>query len=165
MSPMRLALATAFVVALGAPSVAHATPSFPGAIQAHLGGSAAPPCRVCHVDGVTGFGTVNTPFGKNMRARGLVAYDEPTLTAALDAMGKEGIDSSGGRGTPDVDVLREGLDPNRANPYDTAAPAQYGCAARFARSDAARPVPLLLLAALALRGLSRGARGSARRTR
>lgn len=161
----RLLALSAVVAACAAPAVARATPNFPGAIQSHLGGSAPPPCRVCHVDGITGLGTVNTPFGKNMRARGLVAEDETTLVAALDAMTKEGVDSSGARGTPDVEILREGLDPNRANPYGAPAAPQYGCGAQLARGDAGAGVPALLVLGVTALWTARVARGTARRRR
>jgi hypothetical protein len=163
----RLLALSAVVAACATPAVARATPNFPGAIQSHLGGSAPPACRVCHVDGITGLGTVNTPFGKNMRARGLVAEDEASLVAALDAMAKEGVDSSGGRGTPDVEILREGLDPNRANPYDAPAPPTYGCGAQVARGHAGAGLSGLFGLGLSVTALAaaRAARGSARRRR
>jgi hypothetical protein len=109
-----------------------ATPSFPGVIQQHLGTKAAPECKVCHKGGVTGSGTVTTPFGNSMRARGLVKNDEGSLKTALDALRAEKTDSNkDGRG--DIDALIAGVDPNVAGSADGgpgAEPfpdAEYGC--------------------------------------
>jgi hypothetical protein len=129
------------VVAL--PSVAHATAGFPGEIQSHLSLASAPDCSLCHTDGSTGGkGTVNTPFGKSIRAHGLVAYDTGALDSALDAEAKDGTDSDGD-GSPDITELKAGTDPNVSNgvgggdaglsggsPAATSVvePPQYGCA-------------------------------------
>jgi hypothetical protein len=127
----------ASVVAL--PSVAHATAGFPEEIQSHLSLASPPDCSLCHTDGSTGGkGTVNTPFGKAIRAHGLVAYDTSGLDSALDAEAKDGTDSDGD-GIPDITELKAGTDPNVSNgdagssggsPAATTAvePPQYGCA-------------------------------------
>lgn len=145
---------------------AHATPNFPGAIQRQLSATAPPACRICHVDGITGLGTVNTPFGKNMRERGLEAYDEPSLVTALAALERDRIDSSRGRGTTDIEALRRGGDPNSTSAGTALGESDYGCGATFARR--ATSPSWTALAALALGALSalrreRGARGSGAR--
>ncbi|MBL8718141.1 MAG: hypothetical protein JNL79_19325 [Myxococcales bacterium] len=119
---------------------AGATPNFPPAIKARLVAKVEPPCRVCHTTGIAGgLGTVNTEFGKNMRARGLVAYEEPTLIAALDKMATEKVDSTKARGTSDIDVLKNGGDPNSVVQTVQLEPPIYGCGgdpptSTFARS-------------------------------
>jgi hypothetical protein len=121
-APRLVTVIAAVGIVLAAASAA-ATPGFPDAIAAHLA-APTPPCSVCHQGGVTGRGTVSTPFGQAMVARGLVPYDEASLTTALDALAAEGHDSNG-NGVSDVDELKAGDDPN-AGAGDTVVPT-YGC--------------------------------------
>ena len=138
---------------------AGATPNFPSAIASHLGLATSPDCTLCHV-GPTQVGTVVTPFGTSMRARGLVMYDEKSLTTALDALAAEKKDSDGD-GTPDIDELRAGTDPNTAGDgtgaSGTAAPAEprYGCGAHVAPSARAPGAALSLLLAAVITALGR----------
>lgn len=92
---------------------AWATDAFPGAIQTKYMLADLPPeiCALCHVNGITGVGTVNTPFGRAMRMRGLVLNDNVTLNAALDALAAESVDSDGD-GMTDVAELMAGTSPN-----------------------------------------------------
>jgi len=117
---------------------ARATPNFPPEIHARLGLTADPACAICHQGGITGLGTVTTPFGKAMRARGLVPFDIGTLDAALDKMAADKVDSIGD-GTPDIDDLKAGRDPNVPDtdagttvPVDAAVVPAYGCGAHVA---------------------------------
>lgn len=136
----------AVLALLLAAAPARGTPGFPDALAAHLGATARPSCSVCHAGGATGNGTVTTPFGAAMRARGLVAFDEGSLAQALDRMAADQIDSNGD-GVTDVEELQQGLDPN-AGAAATGAPS-YGCVGRVA--GGARPSgELALLAAAAL---------------
>jgi uncharacterized membrane protein YgcG len=153
------------------PARGAATPNFPSAIRTELQLSYTPDCSLCHV-GPQRVGTVNTPFGVSMRSRGLVFYDEASLRRALAALDAERIDSDRD-GTPDIDELRAGGNPNVASggggggadgggggadgggggggggggevPDVPPAPPTYGCSAGGASSTG-----LLLLAALAL---------------
>jgi hypothetical protein len=133
LAPLGIAAALALIAA-----PAGATPNFPSAIASHLGLATSPDCTLCHV-GPTQIGTVVTPFGTSMRARGLVMYDEKSLTTALDALAAEKKDSDGD-GTPDIDELRAGTDPNTAGDGTggTGTPApdepRYGCGAHVAPS-------------------------------
>ena len=129
----------AFVI----PRVASATPNFPDAIKTHLVLAAPPPCAICHNGGITGRGTVTTPFGKSMRAHGLVAFDETSLVSALDQLASGKVDSLGD-GTVDIDDLKAGRDPNApdgdggANVHvDTPVIPAYGCGAHVAPTNAA----------------------------
>jgi MYXO-CTERM domain-containing protein len=116
MRPWLFISMTALLVLASSP--AGATPNFPAALAGDLGLSSPPDCSLCHTDGDQGgTGTVNTPFGKNMRARGLVAYDTGSLTAALALMESENVDSAGGC-LSDVDELKAGRSPN--DPGDQA---------------------------------------------
>ncbi len=134
----RLSIAAAFatLVGVGLPRTARATPNFPDAIKTHLMLAAAPPCSICHNGGITGRGTVTTPFGKSMRAHGLVAFDETSLVAALDQLTGPPATDSVGDGTSDIDDLKAGRNPNvpdgdgGANVHveEPVIPA-YGCGA------------------------------------
>ncbi|MFO0663677.1 MAG: hypothetical protein U0174_06975 [Polyangiaceae bacterium] len=111
-----------------------ATPSYPDVIATTLSTPKVPECAICHTNGVTGLGTVNTAFGKTMRERGLRPNDEGSLKTALSAITAEKKDSNGD-GMSDIDALKAGLDPNGTAASDGGAgtPAtpetiQYGCA-------------------------------------
>jgi MYXO-CTERM domain-containing protein len=134
---MRTAVLTLALLLPG--GAARATPGFPGAVQRILGATQAPPCAVCHAGGQTGLGTVTTPFGLAMRARGLAPGDEASLQTALTRLEADRVDSNG-NGVLDVDELRAGSDPNAdaSHPQPT-----YGCA--VAADPRAAGWPLWLL--------------------
>jgi cytochrome c1 len=162
------------------PSVALATPNFPGVVRSTYELTYAPPCAMCHSNGVTGIGTVNTEFGKAVRARATVAGDADSLRAALKSIESEQVDSDG-NGTPDSEQLQAGLNPNDASQSfvetsadgGAAAPAEptTGCGQVAPRSASRRGSPrgfawcfaalALALRGWGLRGL--GARGRLRR--
>lgn len=139
---LKIALCLALSLALPASvsRVAAATPNFPPAIQQNLALSAAPDCSICHTDGDQGGkGTVNTPFGKNMRSRGLVEFDVNSLTTALGQMDSEKVNSAGDC-LDDIDELKAERNPNLPDPAgtcdDAGAPTpetvssespRYGC--------------------------------------
>jgi hypothetical protein len=104
-----------------------ASANYPSAVQAHLALSSQPSCALCHLNGTTGIGTVNTPFGVSMRARGLVFQNVASLNTALDALAAEGTDSDGD-GVGDIQELKNGTDPNVAGGSggSTLTP-KYGC--------------------------------------
>jgi len=128
--------------------VAEATPEFPDAMRAHLKMSSSPPCDVCHADGVTGGGTVTTPFGRSARARGLVADNEDVLFGVLDRMAGEKVDSDND-GIPDIDELIASTDPNSAA-GNTVGPQEFGCVGRVASGQGERGASLLAAALVAL---------------
>ena len=119
---LRRALLLLAVLGVGA---AHASSIYPPEIRNHLSLSYTPDCSLCHANGQTGFGTVTTPFGKSMRARGLVAQNIASLDTALDALAAERTDSDGD-GVPDIDELKAGTNPNVAGGGDVPPPS-YGC--------------------------------------
>lgn len=123
--PLFAALAAIF--ALVAARDARATPNFPPAIKRELQLAAEPQCSLCHAGGVTGRGTVTTPFGTTMRSRGLVPYDEASLALALKALTAEKKDSDAD-GTPDIDELKANGDPNVNLEEPPPPPPEYGCA-------------------------------------
>lgn len=111
MTPSRV---TVLLALAAAPAFASST--FPAAIRAHLSLPAPIPqdCALCHVNGITGAGTVNTLFGKAVRARGAVANNETALNTAIDRMATDAVDSDGD-GVTDIQELRNGTDPNVAD--------------------------------------------------
>lgn len=122
-----------WVVLLAAPALASS--AYPTVVERHLGLSRPIPasCGLCHTNGLVGAGTVNTPFGKAARAKGLVAFDDAKLVQVLDALEVEGTDSDGD-GVGDLQELRAGTDPNvsdRGGP-DALGPLRYGCGAEAA---------------------------------
>ncbi len=152
--PAHFAFAVAAVSALLGARTAGATPNFPGAIKSHLTLASQPPCAVCHQNGVTGLGTVTTPFGTSMRARGLQANDTGSLNTALDALSAEGTDSDGD-GTGDIAELVAGTDPNTAGGSNgsTLTPV-YGCGGNDLSAPANPSVVAGTLGAFGLFGLT-----------
>ncbi len=120
---------------LGLPSLAQATPNFPPTIARELQLEADPQCSLCHAGGETRRGTVTTPFGATMRSRGLQAYAEPSLVTALQAITAEKKDSDGD-GSPDVEELKAGSDPNLAAGKELPDPPEYGCSSSGAHRPA-----------------------------
>jgi hypothetical protein len=113
-----------FVLLALSAGTAAATPTFPDAVQRALSLSYSPQCSLCHVGGNTSASAVQTPFAKSMKARGMVAYDETALQAALDQLTRDRVDSDHD-GVTDTDELRAGTDPSLASGED---PITYGCA-------------------------------------
>ncbi len=136
---------------------ARATPNFPGAVQRFLGASQTPPCSLCHLCGITGRGTVNTPWGVAMRARGLTAYDEPSLSAALASMERDKVDSDGD-GVIDVDAVRMGKDPNPSETCEDDTIPRYGCVGRISSAPPRANSAWLLMSAIALFAMGRRSR-------
>jgi hypothetical protein len=104
-------------------TVVLSTSGFPAEVSMATGGP-TPACSLCHT-GPTMRGTVTTPFGRALFAKGLVAYDGASLRAALMGLGSADSD---GDGAADVDELKMGGDPNVSSrsPMTTPTP-QYGC--------------------------------------
>ncbi|MEN9800564.1 MAG: hypothetical protein RL653_4261 [Pseudomonadota bacterium] len=116
-----------FGIALLGALQAHASASFPSVAKDHLSLAQPPPCALCHTNGITGMGTVNTPVGSALRAEGLQAGSDTSLTSALDALLSAGTDSDGD-GTGDIAELKAGRNPNVAdgNTADGGTPATDG---------------------------------------
>jgi len=86
-----------------------------------------PPCRLCHIQGTTGSGTIQTPFGVSMLAHGL-SSDNGSVCTALAGLVADKVDSDGD-GTPDYIELENLNDPNTAANVSWAAEPTptYGC--------------------------------------
>ncbi len=130
-----LLIGSAVLGLLGRPAPARAVARFQGEIIDYFKNDYSPsvnldytpPCRLCHIDGTTGSGSVQTPFGISMLAHGLTS-DRNSLTPALRALDTDGVDSDGD-GTPDISELSSGSDPNTISdaPLSSTDPS-YGCA-------------------------------------
>ncbi len=107
-----------------------ATPTFPSAIKRELGFSYSLDCSLCHLNGVTGRGTVTTPFGTSMRGAGLNPGDEASLKAALASLKAQSIDSDRD-GVGDVAELVAATNPNGVGRLDAPRflDPEYGCGA------------------------------------
>jgi len=121
------AAALVFVAATAVTSNAAAVHEFAAAIQAKYNLSYNVPCRLCHIQGTTGAGSVQTPFGISMLAHGLT-QDRSTLNPALDALDAQNVDSDGD-GVTDINEIKEDSDPNTplSASLSSGAPT-YGCA-------------------------------------
>jgi hypothetical protein len=141
------------------PSTAIASRRFPEQIASELGLSYQPACSLCHSKGNTGPGTVSTPVGLSLKARGLQPGGRASVSTSLAALDRDHTDSDGD-GVADVDELRSGSDPNSPEPTSAAGRADpaYGCGGGRSqgRNDAQGPLPVMLAACV---GWARRRRG------
>jgi hypothetical protein len=73
----------------------------------------APGCRVCHQDDMGGLKTATKPVGRALISAGTAGGNVPSFLAALETLDAEHVDSDRD-GSPDLDELRAGTDPNVA---------------------------------------------------
>ena len=169
----------AFTFSIALSIDANATENFPPDVQSDLALKGAPDCSLCHTSGDQGGkGTVNTPFGKSVRAHGLVEYDDAALKTALAAMAADGTDSDGDC-VGDIAELKAGTNPDVADNSTTqtcdagagngasAGPSfeepRYGCGAHVAsraNGGTSGAIALASLLGLVLASRRRRARAS-----
>lgn len=110
------ALASMLLATLARPARASAT--FPEALRSKLGleqiAGPAPGCRLCHQTDVGGLKTATQPLGRSLIKAGATASSVSALLAALDVLDQQGTDSDRD-GTPDIEELVAGTDPNVAS--------------------------------------------------
>jgi hypothetical protein len=110
-----------------APRLAAASPNFPDEIASALSTPCVPQCTLCHTTNLGGWGTAHTRFVAAMSVKGKLLPEEGSSVApALAALEDQRIDSDSD-GTPDVDELRQGSNPN-GDSVDLCSDVGYGCA-------------------------------------
>ncbi|MFO0597969.1 MAG: thrombospondin type 3 repeat-containing protein [Myxococcaceae bacterium] len=124
-------------------TTALASADYPGFIQTKYSLALPVPqsCSLCHTNGVTGTGTVNTLLGTALRGKGMTSGNTNSVGAALDALEAASSDVDGD-GVTDVDELKAGTNPNVAESATgggagggggtTVAALKYGCGSSVA---------------------------------
>jgi hypothetical protein len=135
-------------------SASWASGTYPDAVATELGMACVPTCNLCH-ESALGGGLAPQPFAMAMKANGLTGGSNTSaLTTALDALAADGTDSDED-GTPDVDELAAGSNPNDDSAFcgEAAVPGPtYGCFNTAGVAPGALGV-LVGLAALLRRGV------------
>jgi MYXO-CTERM domain-containing protein len=149
---------------------ASASADYPATVKSHLSLKSTPECALCHSGGMTGLGTVNTPFGTTARTKyNLTSGNTTLLTSVLTKMKTDGADSDGDK-VGDIDELIAGTDPNTAGGGVVAAKPDltYGCVATVApggpTTSSGAAFGLALVAAIAVARRRRGFIGPSRRS-
>jgi hypothetical protein len=148
------AAASLVAVALGFVAFhARASESYPNAIERALATPCPPDCTTCHTTRDGGELTANTPVGISARRAGLEGGDTSLLLDVLGTLETNRTDSDTD-GTPDIDELRAGTNPNAVEGRLACwepPPADEGCAmsACSSRRDARAAWPLGALLAIA----------------
>ena len=109
---------------------AHGSEPFPAALQKAVPLACTPSCMVCHTRPEGGTAYLQ-PFGKSMLETRLIRAGQPaTVGPAVEKLREAGTDSNND-GTPDIEQLEAGYDPNLGSSGLVCGPA-YGCGARLA---------------------------------
>jgi hypothetical protein len=146
------AASASFLLCTFLSSLAVASPTFPPAIQDHLELACEPDCTNCHTRPEGGLGTARQPFGLAMQQGGLSAGRPEKIPAALDHLDGIGSDVDSD-GTPDIEELKNGTNPNAANEplkcfEDASNSDDGGCRMATARTSRDPTTALLGLGAI-----------------
>jgi len=108
-------------------SVAWASPSFPAVVAEELAMPCTPNCMLCHETVAGGTGTATQPFASTCMSAGMMIGDDASMAEALATIEADGTDTDGD-GTPDIEALRAGRNPNPGgDDFCATAQPQYGC--------------------------------------
>ena len=129
---LRPVVFAAFAALCFSPSIAVASPTYPGTLVSALDLDCTPKCTLCHTVATGGFATVNTPFGLTVRMQyDLECCDPALLRTVIDQIREDETDSDDD-GVSDVDELQALTHPNTADDIDLAcepkADEPDGCA-------------------------------------
>jgi len=145
---MRALIYSTISLILLIPGMAKAVQTYPAEIQSHLQLSFTPPCTLCHATSNGGLGTVVTLFGKSMIDVGL-STNFDSLDVALDRLATNNVDSNAD-GSPDIQELENGRDPDTGKPFAKVEQQQFGCGAMIAKKPPHGAASVLAGACLAL---------------
>ncbi|MBM4390192.1 MAG: hypothetical protein FJ090_03645 [Deltaproteobacteria bacterium] len=108
-------------------SLAWASPSFPAVVAEELAMPCTPSCILCHETAAGGTGTASQDFAGACMSAGMMVADDASMAESLATLEAEGTDTDGD-GTPDIEELRGGQNPNPGGEDFCAVPQpQYGC--------------------------------------
>ncbi len=108
-------------------SLAWASPSFPAVVAEELAMPCTPSCILCHETVAGGTGTATQDFAGTCMSAGMMVADDASMAAALAQIEADGTDTDGD-GTPDIEELRLGMNPNPGGEdFCATAQPQYGC--------------------------------------
>ncbi len=108
-------------------SLAWASPTFPAVVAEELAMPCTPSCILCHETVAGGTGTATQDFALTCMSAGMRVADDASMADALATIEAEGTDTDGD-GTPDIEELVLGMNPNPGGEDFCAVPQpQYGC--------------------------------------
>jgi len=156
--------AAALVAVFFGAAPAHSDPGAPAFLQGKYGLACTPECTLCHATNLGNYGNyrlATLPNGQtsttegfilSLKTCGFIPTDRNTWDPALTQCEATHVDSDHD-GTPDIEELKAGTDPNNASPGAPICGPTYGCV-RVARGGSADGVALLVSGAVLFAGIA-----------